>query len=61
MTEDIREQNEKKWQQETNKVISRRLADDICKLLNGEVQYTTVVNSRGEVSKRITISYTEGA
>ena len=61
MTEDPRERNEKKWQQATNKVISRDLADRICELLNGEVQHTIVVNSRGEVSKRIIISYTEEA
>ena len=60
VTEDPRERNERKWREATNEVIVKNLADKIVDLLGGEVQYTTVVNSRGEVSKRIIISYTEG-
>ena len=60
MTEDTRERNERKWREATNEVIVKNLADKIVDLLGGEVQYTTVVNSRGEVSKRIIISYMEG-
>ena len=44
----------------TNMNIARNLVDKIVDLLGGEVQYTTVVNSRGEVTKRIVISYSEG-
>jgi len=59
MGEDPRERNERKWKEATNKVISRNLVEQVGELLNGEVQYTTVVNSRGEVSKRIIISYSD--
>ena len=43
----------------TNMNIARNLADKIVDLLGGEVQYTTVMNSKGEVTKRIIISYSE--
>ena len=40
---------------------NRKAVQVIADELDGEVQYTTVVNSRGEVSKRIIITYTDGA
>ena len=60
MTEDPRERNERKWREATNEVIVKNLTTKIIDLLGGTVQHTTVVNSKGEVSKRIIISYSEG-
>ena len=60
MAEDTRERNERKWREATNEVIVKNLTTKIVDLLGGEIQHTTVVNSRGEVSKRIIITYTEG-
>ena len=40
---------------------NRKAVQVIADELDGEVQYTTVFNSRGEVSKRIIITYTDGA
>ena len=39
---------------------NRKAVQVIADELDGEVQYTTVVNSRGEVSKRIIITYNDG-
>ena len=60
MTEDPRERNERKWREATNEVIVKNLTTKIIDLLGGTVQHTTVVSSKGEVSKRIIISYSEG-
>tara|TARA_R100000951_G_scaffold75509_1_gene63651 strand:+ start:3390 stop:3737 length:348 start_codon:yes stop_codon:yes gene_type:complete len=43
------------------KFPNRKAVQVIADELDGEVQYTTVVNSRGEVSKRIIITYNDGA
>ena len=56
---DARAENEEKWRIATNKVIIENLTTKIMDLVGGEISYTTVVNSKGEVSKRIIISYTE--
>ena len=43
----------------TNMNIVRNLVVKISELLGGEITYTTCVNSRGEVTKRIQITYKE--
>tara|TARA_B100001758_G_C18385760_1_gene599971 strand:+ start:1405 stop:1578 length:174 start_codon:yes stop_codon:yes gene_type:complete len=47
------------WREATNRILAKQQVENICKLLNGEVDYVTVVNSRGEVKKRIVITYEE--
>ena len=43
----------------TNMNIVRNLVVKISELLGGEITYTTCVNSKGEVTKRIQITYKE--
>ena len=43
----------------TNMNIVRNLLEKISDLLGGEVTHTIVVNSKGEVTKRINITYKE--
>ena len=39
------------------KIFVNMQIDNICNLLDGEVNIVTIVNSRGETSKRIVIEY----
>ena len=47
------------WRAASNKSICDNLVNSIAELLNGEVQHVMIVNSRGEVKKRIMITYEE--
>jgi hypothetical protein len=47
------------WRQATNRILVKQQVDNICKLLDAKVEYVTIVNSRGEVKKRIMITYEE--
>ena len=39
------------------KLLANIQVDNLCKLLDGESSIVTIVNSRGDVSKRIVIEY----
>tara|TARA_B100000035_G_C20795542_1_gene463099 strand:+ start:393 stop:569 length:177 start_codon:yes stop_codon:yes gene_type:complete len=47
------------WREATNRIIAKQQVDNICELLDAKVEYVTIVNSRGEVKKRIMITYEE--
>ena len=47
------------WREATNRILAKQQVDNICKLLDAKVEYVTIVNSRGEVKKRIMITYEE--
>ena len=47
------------WREATNRILAKQQVDNICQLLDGKVEYVTIVNSRGEVKKRIVITYEE--
>ena len=47
------------WREATNRILAKQQVDNICKLLDGKAEYVTIVNSRGEVKKRIMITYEE--
>ena len=47
------------WKEATNRILAKQQVDNICQLLDGKVEYVTIVNSRGEVKKRIVITYEE--
>ena len=39
------------------KIFAQQQIENLCKLLDGESRLVTVVNSRGEATKRIVIEY----
>ena len=47
------------WRAASNKCICDNLVNSIAELLNGEVQHVMLVDSRGNVKKRIMITYEE--
>ena len=47
------------WRAASNKCICDNLVSSIAELLNGEVQHVMLVDSRGNVKKRIMITYEE--
>jgi len=47
------------WRAASNKCICDNLVNSIAELLNGEVQYVMLADSKGNVKKRIMITYEE--
>ena len=47
------------WRAASNKSICDNLVNSIAELLNGEVQHVMLVDSKGNVKKRIMITYEE--
>ena len=47
------------WSEATYRILAKQQDGNICKLLDAKVEYVTIVNSRGEVKKRIMITYEE--
>ena len=45
------------WRAASNKCICDNLVNSISELLNGELQHVMLVDSRGNVKKRIMITY----
>ena len=53
---DPREQNERRWMIETDKVIAKNLIHSIVQLLGAKVRYVTVIDKKSS-HKRIVIDY----
>ena len=53
---DPREQNERRWMIETDKVIAKNLIHSIVQLLGAKVTYVTVIDKKSS-HKRIVIDY----
>ena len=51
-----RQENEKKWKEETNKVIAKNLIKSVESLLGGTTTYVTVIDKKSS-HKRIVIDY----
>lgn len=56
MTEDVRERNERRWEEETNKVIASDLVESIEKLLGGKAKHY-ICSDKTTTHEKIVIEY----
>ena len=45
------------WRKETNKVIASNLVENIASLLDGEIQYSVLLDHKGVLKRRVSITY----
>ena len=46
-----------KWREETNRVIATNLVENIASLLDGEIQYSVLLDHKGVLKRRVSITY----
>ena len=46
-----------KWREETNRVIATNLVENIASLLEGEIQYSVLLDHKGVLKRRVSITY----
>tara|TARA_B100000925_G_C21693842_1_gene339390 strand:- start:201 stop:380 length:180 start_codon:yes stop_codon:yes gene_type:complete len=47
------------WRKATNKIIAHNLVKNIASLLSGEIQYSTLVDHKGVIKRKVSITYQE--
>ena len=47
----------KDWKKETNKVIATNLVENIASLLDGEIQYSVLLDHKGVLKRKVSITY----
>ena len=45
------------WRKETNKVIASNLVENIASLLEGEIQYSVLLDHKGVLKRKVSITY----
>tara|TARA_Y100000004_G_scaffold147529_1_gene168746 strand:- start:458 stop:625 length:168 start_codon:yes stop_codon:yes gene_type:complete len=46
-----------KWREETNRVIATNLVENIASLLDGEIQYSVLLDHKGVLKRKVSITY----
>ena len=46
-----------KWREETNRVIATNLVENVASLLDGEIQYSVLLDHKGVLKRRVSITY----
>ena len=47
-----------KWREETNRVIATNLVENVASLLDGEIQYSVLLDHKGVLKRKVSITYT---